>query len=54
MHDTSLLYTCIIYAKMVQHVYTQTLEFTVFKTQFTNAKVTNYGQIMYRNYCRTI
>ena len=31
MHDAPLLYTCIIHAKMVQHVYTQTLEYTVFK-----------------------
>ena len=31
MHDASLLYTYIILAKMVQHVYTQMLEFTVFK-----------------------
>ena len=31
MHDASLPYTCIIYAKVVQHVYTQMVEFTVFK-----------------------
>ena len=31
MHDAPLLYTCIIHAKMAQHVYTQMLEFTVFK-----------------------
>ena len=31
MHDAPLLYTCIIHAKMVQHVHTQKLEFTVFK-----------------------
>ena len=31
MHAASLLYTCIIYAKMAQHVYTQMLEITVFK-----------------------
>ena len=30
MHDAPLLYTCIIHTKMV-HVYTQMLEFTVFK-----------------------
>ena len=41
MHDAPLLYTCIIHAKMVQHVYTQMLE-------FTHAKITNYGQILYR------
>ena len=48
MHDASLLYTCIIHAKMVQHVYTQMLEFTVFKHNSTHAKITNYGQILYR------
>ena len=31
MHAASLLYICIIHAKMVQHVYTQMLELTVFK-----------------------
>ena len=31
MHAASLLYTRIIHAKMAQHVYTQMLEFTVFK-----------------------
>ena len=31
MHAASLLYTCIIHVKMVQHVYTKMLEFTVFK-----------------------
>ena len=31
MHDAPLLYTCNIHAKMVQHVYTQMQEFTVFK-----------------------
>ena len=31
MHVASLLYKCIIHAKMTQHVYTQMLEFTVFK-----------------------
>ena len=31
MHVASLLYTCIIHAKMAQHVYTKMLEFTVFK-----------------------
>ena len=31
MHAASLPYTCIIHVKMVQHVYTQMLEFTVFK-----------------------
>ena len=31
MHVASLLYMCIIHAKMAQHVYTKTLEFTVFK-----------------------
>ena len=30
-HAASLLYTCIIHDKMAQHVYTQMLEFTVFK-----------------------
>ena len=31
MHAASLLYTCIIHAKMAQHVYAQMLEFTAFK-----------------------
>ena len=31
MHAASLPYTCITHAKMVQHLYTQMLEFTVFK-----------------------
>ena len=31
MHAASLLYTCIIHAKMARHVYTQMLKFTVFK-----------------------
>ena len=31
MHAASLLYPCIIHAKMAQHVYKQMLEFTVFK-----------------------
>ena len=38
MHDASLLYTCIIHAKMVQHVYTQLLEFTVFKHNLLTQK----------------
>ena len=45
MHVASLLYTCIIHAKMVQHVYTQMLEFTVFKH---NLLMQKYGQILYR------
>ena len=31
MHVASLLYTCIIHAKMAQHVYAKMLEFTLFK-----------------------
>ena len=31
MHDATLLYRCIIHVRMLQHVYTQMLEFTVFK-----------------------
>ena len=31
MHVASLLYTCIMHAKMALHVYTKMLEFTVFK-----------------------
>ena len=31
MHAASLLYTCIIHAKMAQCVYTQMLEFILFK-----------------------
>ena len=46
MHDAPLLYTCIIHAKMVQHVYTQMLEFTVFKHNLPMQKY----QIMVR-YC---
>ena len=47
MHVTSLLYTCIIHAKMV-HVYTKMLEFTVFKHIFPMQKMTNNGQMLYR------
>ena len=46
MHAASLLYTCVIHAKMA-HVHTQMLEFTVFK-HVTLVKITNYGQILYR------
>ena len=38
MHDVTLLYTCIIHAKMVQHVYTLMLEFTVFKHNLSMQK----------------
>ena len=48
MHVASLLYMCIIHAKMAQHVYTKTLEFTVFKHNLPMQKITNYGQILYR------
>ena len=48
MHGASLLNTCIIHVKMAQHVYTKMLEFTVFKTQFPHAKITDYGQILYK------
>ena len=34
MHVASLLNTCIIYVNMAQHVYTKTLEFTIFKHNY--------------------
>ena len=38
MHVASLPYTCIIHAKMGQHVYAKMLEFTVFKHNFPMQK----------------
>ena len=46
MYVTSLLNTCIIHVNIAQHVYTQMLEFTVFKHNFPMLK----QQIMVK-YC---
>ena len=54
MHDASSLYTCIIHAKMVQHVYTQMLEFTVFKDNLLTCKNNKLWSNTVLNYSRTI
>ena len=48
MHVASLLNRCIIHVNMAQHVYTEMLEFTVFKHNFPMPKIAHYGQILYK------
>ena len=48
MHVASSPNTCITHVNIEQHVYSQTLEFTVLKHNFPHTSITNYGQILYK------